>query len=175
MVGYFLVQYYNPSRDGIQIDRLFTFSILFQEIKHEPSNGDNESLSSIGLASNNPILANITDYLIEEASAEEEELLGKNNDLEDGEEGEDGNSVTRDEELLKVNYTVNLISVGPIFIFSQTQLRDLQFCSVFRYSIDCCFTCEQFTQWIITITRNIQMKMRCRTVVALCTQEEFLQ
>jgi len=73
-----------------------------QEIKHEPSNGDNESLSSIGLASNNPILANITDYLIEEASAEEEELLGKNNDLEDGEEGEDGNSVTRDEELLKV-------------------------------------------------------------------------
>ena len=59
-------------------------------------------MSSIGLASNNPILANITDYLIEEASAEEEELLGKNNDLEDGEEGEDGNSVTRDDELLKV-------------------------------------------------------------------------
>ena len=29
----------------------------------------------MGLASNNPILANITDYLIEEASAEEEELL----------------------------------------------------------------------------------------------------
>jgi hypothetical protein len=54
------------------------------------------------LASNNPILANITEYLIEEASAEEEELLGKNNDLEDGEEGEEGNSVTRDEDLLKV-------------------------------------------------------------------------
>ena len=75
---------------------------IFQELKNEPSTGDNESLSSIGLASNNPILANITDYLIEEASAEEEELLGKNNDLEDGEEGEDGNSVTRDDELLKV-------------------------------------------------------------------------
>ena len=59
-------------------------------------------MSSIGLASNNPILANITDYLIEEASAEEEELLGKNNDLEDGEEGEEGNSVTRDDDLLKV-------------------------------------------------------------------------
>ena len=41
--------------------------------------------------------------MIEEASAEEEELLGKNNDLEDGEEGEEGNSVTRDDELLKVN------------------------------------------------------------------------
>jgi len=73
-----------------------------QEVKNEPASGDNESLSSIGLASNNPILANITDYLIEEASAEEEELLGKNNDLEDGEEGEEGNSVTRDDELLKV-------------------------------------------------------------------------
>merc|ERR1712141_587885 len=73
-----------------------------QELKNEPASADNESLSSIGLASNNPILANITDYLIEEASAEEEELLGKNNDLEDGEEGEEGNSVTRDDELLKV-------------------------------------------------------------------------
>ena len=73
-----------------------------QESKFEPSGGDSESLSSMGLASNNPILANITDYLIEEASAEEEELLGKNNDLEDGEEGEDGNSVIRDDELIKV-------------------------------------------------------------------------
>ena len=36
----------------------------------------------MGIISNNPILNNITDYLIEEASAEEEELLGKNNDLE---------------------------------------------------------------------------------------------
>merc|ERR1719228_165050 len=54
------------------------------------------------ITSNNPILNNITDYLIEEASAEEEELLGKNNDLEDGEEGEDGNKVVRDEELCKV-------------------------------------------------------------------------
>jgi len=58
--------------------------------------------ANLGLSSNNPILANITDYLIEEASAEEEELLGKNNDLEDGEEGEEGNSVTRDAELIKV-------------------------------------------------------------------------
>ena len=56
----------------------------------------------MGIISNNPILNNITDYLIEEASAEEEELLGKNNDLEDGEEGEEGNKVVRDEELCKV-------------------------------------------------------------------------
>ena len=72
-------------------------------------------MSSIGLASNNPILANITDYLIEEASAEEEELLGKNNDLEDGEEGEDGNSVTRDDELLKV---LNMALLGSDTLMS---------------------------------------------------------
>lgn len=56
----------------------------------------------MGLVTNNPLLSNITDYLIEEASAEEEELLGKNNDLEEGEEGEDGNTIVRDEELIKV-------------------------------------------------------------------------
>jgi hypothetical protein len=49
------------------------------------------------------LLSNITDYLIEEASAEEEELLGKSCDLEEGEEGgETGNAVVRDEDLIKV-------------------------------------------------------------------------
>ena len=66
--------------------------------KTEPITSDD----MIGIGSTNPVLDNITDYLIEEASAEEEELLGKNNDLEDGEEGEEGNSITRDEELIKV-------------------------------------------------------------------------
>jgi Arsenite-resistance protein 2 len=60
------------------------------------------SLQMIGLGSTNPVLENITDYLIEEASAEEEELLGKNNDLEDGEEGEEGNSIARDDDLVAV-------------------------------------------------------------------------
>jgi len=68
----------------------------------EESQEKKDEKESMGLTSNNPILANITDYLIEEASAEEEELLGKNNDLEDGEEGEEGNSVIRDAELVKV-------------------------------------------------------------------------
>ena len=56
----------------------------------------------MGLVTNNPLLSNITDYLIEEASAEEEELLGKNSELEEGEEGDDGNTIIRDEELIKV-------------------------------------------------------------------------
>ena len=53
--------------------------------------------------------------MIEEASAEEEELLGKNNDLEDGEEGEEGNSVTRDDELLKVNNFSASLSTRDLF------------------------------------------------------------
>ena len=72
------------------------------------------------MASNNPILANITEYLIEEASAEEEELLGKNNDLEDGEEGEDGNSVTRDDDLLKV-----MIYSNKKWKFSRVRFKSL--------------------------------------------------
>lgn len=48
------------------------------------------SKASYGVYSTNPVLKNITDYLIEEASAEEEELLGLTNS--DGEldgEGKD--------------------------------------------------------------------------------------
>lgn len=47
--------------------------------------------------SNNPILHNITDYLIEEASAEEEELLGLESDAQDV-----SIAVERDEKLVPV-------------------------------------------------------------------------
>ena len=61
-----------------------------------------ESSSTFSVASRNPVLHNITDYLIEEASAEEEELLGASA-AEDGEEGGDSvGGVARDEELIKV-------------------------------------------------------------------------
>jgi len=56
----------------------------------------------IGLASSNPLLSNITDYLIEEASAEEEELLGKKEGEDDAEAGAEGLLVARDEELITV-------------------------------------------------------------------------
>merc|ERR1719189_1454550 len=75
---------------------------LWQKPQENRDANDAKASSEMGIISNNPILNNITDYLIEEASAEEEELLGKNNDLEDGEEGEEGNKVVRDEELCKV-------------------------------------------------------------------------
>merc|ERR1719273_2482092 len=75
---------------------------LWQKPQENRDADDAKASVDMGIISNNPILNNITDYLIEEASAEEEELLGKNNDLEDGEEGEEGNKVTREEELCKV-------------------------------------------------------------------------
>lgn len=75
---------------------------LWQKPQENRDINDAKASVDMGIISNNPILNNITDYLIEEASAEEEELLGKNNDLEDGEEGEEGNKVTRDEDLCKV-------------------------------------------------------------------------
>lgn len=67
--------------------------------KSESGNHSNEAM--FGFASKNPLLKNITDYLIEEASAEEEELLGT---TEIGEIGEDdGTGVfERDENLIKV-------------------------------------------------------------------------
>merc|ERR1719481_1709991 len=55
----------------------------------------------LGLASSNPLLANITDYLIEEASAEEEELLGRR-EGEEEEQAEEGHGIQRDEELIQV-------------------------------------------------------------------------
>ena len=64
---------------------------LWQKNKNGGEANGNEDKSSedvIGIGSTNPILDNITDYLIEEISAEEEELLG--------------NNINRDEELIKV-------------------------------------------------------------------------
>lgn len=61
-----------------------------------PTNGSNST--TYGFNSKNPVLQNITDYLIEEASAEEEELLGLSGDNKDG----DGEPIERDEALLTV-------------------------------------------------------------------------
>ncbi|XP_067828396.1 serrate RNA effector molecule homolog isoform X2 [Heptranchias perlo] len=56
------------------------------------------------LSSQNPILKNITDYLIEEVSAEEEELLGNATDANDDgpKEGNPEVNIERDEKLIKV-------------------------------------------------------------------------
>ncbi|RLU20650.1 hypothetical protein DMN91_007263 [Ooceraea biroi] len=59
--------------------------------------------AAFGLSSKNPVLKNITDYLIEEASAEEEELLGMSGEQEEGQLGGDGDSsIERDPVLIKV-------------------------------------------------------------------------
>ena len=61
-----------------------------------PSSGQ----PSYGVSSNNPVLRNITDYLIEEASAEEEELLGVS--AAGQEDAAAADTVERDDELVKV-------------------------------------------------------------------------
>lgn len=65
-----------------------------------PDEEDKEKpAQTFGLVSNNPVLHNITDYLIEEASAEEEELLG----LEPSADAQDATTtVERDENLVSV-------------------------------------------------------------------------
>lgn len=68
----------------------------------EKKNGDDNM--SFGLNSRNPVLHNITDYLIEEASAEEDELLGLSTDGNlasgDGKADTDGEIIERDLQLL---------------------------------------------------------------------------
>lgn len=58
------------------------------------------------MTAQNPILKNITDYLIEEVSAEEEELLGSGSGMDPEEGTKEGNpaemTVERDEKLVKV-------------------------------------------------------------------------
>ncbi|XP_066516798.1 serrate RNA effector molecule homolog isoform X2 [Hoplias malabaricus] len=65
-----------------------------------------EDLPSVELPAQNPILKNITDYLIEEVSAEEEELLGSAGGAETEEGAKEGNpteiTVERDDKLVKV-------------------------------------------------------------------------
>lgn len=66
-------------------------------------NGEKESLPSemtFAGTSRNPVLNNITDFLIEEASAEEEELLGPSATEEGDDEAAAG--LARDDELIKV-------------------------------------------------------------------------
>lgn len=60
---------------------------------------ESEDKKPFGYQSKNPVLNNITDYLIEEADAEEEELLGLSTESKDDAEGE---FLDRDPELIAV-------------------------------------------------------------------------
>lgn len=61
---------------------------------------DEKEKATFGLQSKNPVLKNITDYLIEEANAEEEELLGLSSD--NNKDDNDGEFLERDPELVRV-------------------------------------------------------------------------
>lgn len=73
---------------------------LWQDESGEQTNDSDTKKPLFGFPSKNPLLNNITDYLIEEASAEEEELLGTSN-IEYG-DGANGSSLDRDETIIKV-------------------------------------------------------------------------
>ena len=68
--------------------------------EHPKSINDPDASANFAVSSRNPVLNNITDYLIEEASAEEEELLGAS--ATDEEDSDATGGVTRDDELIKV-------------------------------------------------------------------------
>ncbi|XP_055917768.1 serrate RNA effector molecule homolog isoform X2 [Eupeodes corollae] len=71
------------------------FHLWDEEKDNENSNGKD----SYGFKSNNPVMQNITDFLIEEASAEEDELLGIAVENKDSSEGE---LVEREPQILSV-------------------------------------------------------------------------
>ncbi|XP_023037964.1 serrate RNA effector molecule homolog isoform X2 [Drosophila willistoni] len=68
------------------------------ETATDATNGSSSGATTYGFNTKNPVLQNITDYLIEEASAEEEELLGLSGDQNDVE----GEPIVRDEQLIAV-------------------------------------------------------------------------
>lgn len=71
-----------------------TQSGILEKVAVTPSN------ESFGLNSKNPVLQNITDYLIEEASAEEDELLGLTGS--ENKESAEGEPIEREPQLLSV-------------------------------------------------------------------------
>ena len=73
-------------------------------------------LKSLSIShSGNPVLRNITDYLIEEASAEEEELLGSNEESskQETEEKSEGETIQRDLGLIKVSLHIFICGKPP--------------------------------------------------------------
>uniref|UniRef100_T1JCQ9 Serrate RNA effector molecule homolog n=1 Tax=Strigamia maritima TaxID=126957 RepID=T1JCQ9_STRMM len=72
------------------------------ELWTEEKDGQENTIASFGLISKNPLLKNITDYLIEEANAEEEELLGMSGQDEKSKDDQGDTTVERDDALIKV-------------------------------------------------------------------------
>lgn len=96
-----------------------------------------KSKKPIGFISQNPLLKNITEYLVEEGDAEEEELLG--------EPGNQANTFEMDKELTKVELIKTLLAFHLI-CFKGTR------------SFDSLFTCCSFNrllQWSRICTRRL--------------------
>jgi hypothetical protein len=78
----------------------------------------------IGFVSHNPLLKNITEYLVEEADAEEEELLGETS----SNQPKDANTFEMDKELTKVNkQNQSFFDFIPFKIFAGTRSSNTLF------------------------------------------------
>lgn len=119
----------------------------------------------------NPVLKNITDYLIEEVSAEEEELVGASggsrDDAADAKDPASSSDVTveTDEKLLKVG--------GAWCVRVCWSLHQGWLCVWSRCWTDCCSTCAWFTPWTTITSVSILLRTRCLIAVASSTSEDL--
>lgn len=91
----------------------------------------------VKLPAQNPILKNITDYLIEEVSAEEEELLGSGSGMDPEESAKEGHpaetTVERDDKLAKVWLLQLWVQIQPNYLFKQCIIYSIcLFCPPFK-------------------------------------------
>jgi len=81
---------------------------MFVKYRHLILNFTSEFCAQVGEdgvkkpESENPWLKNISEYLVDESSAEEEELVGEKEEKEEGEEPTAYVKITRDAKLIKV-------------------------------------------------------------------------
>ena len=99
------------------IDVIFPLQKSSEENEGEGAGTDNSNKSDQQQTSNNPYLQDLSQYLVDESNAEEEELLGAEpQEKEEGEaEGGEQNpiiKITRDQKLIKV-------SLEPLVLFSE--------------------------------------------------------
>lgn len=122
------------------------------------------------LPSQNPILKNITDYLIEEVSAEEEELLGSSGGPPPEEPPKEGNpaeiNVERDEKLIKVPVRAEFgMNKSLAWGGKGAGLVNSWLLISFRFWTNYSSIYALCIPWIIIIHASIPMKMKCPTVV----------
>lgn len=114
----------------------------------------------------NPILKNITDYLIEEVSAEEEELLGSGSGMDPDESAKEGHpvetTVEREEKLAKVwrLHSLNAVMVTVSLTLNLPSMKTLP-CSPLRCWIVSSCICASCIPSTTTTPASTRARTRC--------------